>query len=219
MNITIHSPNETIQLNHMNYLDMLTNIIQTTELENWAYFLEDDRAIALNFLREGLLSRVLSVSIDQSSTTTPIGYIQLQVQRPGAQFLLAGDKYHDLGISSSELYLGFDEVKEGTPLYISVVAVKKEFQNHLSILFKLIECVEEIVQQLPILPSDIYATAVTKDGQRMCQLFSEHKEPLSSTTRVVCFEGIEYEHSRTLYQFESKSFLEKVQRIKRKQST
>lgn len=205
------------------YAELLMNVVTATDDENWSYFSDVKKDLALDFLQNGNLSRVIvrDRTIGQGRfedvQTEPVAYVQCRLLKPNASHLLVNDIYSKLGLHGSDLWLqDIKNVSNDTPFYIDVVAVKKEYQNNRKILQKVIRAIDDIVSCLPEKPTKAYAVGVTELGRKMCEMFSGssskyYSSRVSTAERTLENKHGELEtHTRALYEFKMDSFLDKL---------
>lgn len=218
-------PFELVDVDGETYFDFLVDAIKKTDEENWEYFLESEKDIAKNYLSNGDLSRVIVSDVKHGQgkydwhVYKAVAYIQLQVLKPMAPALLFKDQYHNLGIPSKSLFLNSSEIKKNTPLYINVVAAKEEYQNSTKLLRTLVRALDDILQSIPEMPSEIYAVGVTDAGRKMCDIISNEKNisvninKLSTVKRTEDLNGKLITHDRALYRYDSCYFCERIESI------
>ncbi|MFD1901336.1 hypothetical protein GQR36_17410 [Enterococcus termitis] len=126
------------------------------------------------------------------------------------------DYYHEVGLSSIDLrtrYLGKEVNQSSNHLYVNVVAVKREYQGGIRIVKKIAEALEDILQNNfddNSRPEKIYAVAVSKYGENMCEFFNFKN--ISVATRVYG-QNI---NKRILYTGESNELLKRLRKVSRR---
>lgn len=201
------------------YFEKFKEIVKITDAENWEYYSENEREMTLSFLHNGSLSRIVDSCEDfgdgRASGTKhePVAYVQMKVLNPLAVPLLEDDRYHDLGMSSKDLFLKSSEITKDTPLYVDVVAVKEEYKNKLQLLFQLALAVKEIIDSIDVMPNEVYAVGVTEEGRHLCKLFGG-REPITTTKRSeINGEGNTCTHERALYEMNSDFLTKKLDKL------
>lgn len=192
------SPEERID-----FAELLFDVASQTDEENWDYFREDEYTHARDFLNYGYYSRVIMAKAPGEKQSAPVGYIQVRVLKEAAPQLLYKDFYHKAGLSSVDLWEKCDRLKEGSPVYIDVIAIKKEYQNNKAILNLICQAMMDILWDMFLIekgPYDIFAVGVTDKGRKMCHLLGMEK--LSEVERG---KGLNL-HTRTLFRSDVNSF-------------
>ncbi len=220
MNIEIlsHRTAEGLSLrNTSTYLDLLLDVIRTTDSENWDYFAISDKELALSFLEYASLSRVIVNREDDHAI--PLAYVALTTLRPEAPFLLKNDFYSTLSIPFESLLEPLNRITKESALYIDVISIKENYQGRPVVMKAIVEALYDIINELDInnlLPKFTYAVAVTPGGNKMCKLIAtgESKDGISSVNReVVNDDKVVAISDRTLYEFKTEELLEKLKRL------
>lgn len=195
---SIASPGECID-----YAELLFDIARQTDEENWEYFREEEYIHARDFLNYGYYSRIIMARAPSEMHGVPVGYIQVRILKAAAPQLLYKDFYHKVGLSSVDLWEKCDHLKEGSPVYIDVIAVKRKYQNNKAILNLIHQATVDILRDIFLIEKDsfnIFAVGVTNKGRKMCQLLGMEK--LSEVERG---EGLNL-HTRTLFRSNINTF-------------
>ncbi|MGY3712045.1 hypothetical protein [Lactococcus petauri] len=195
---SIASPAECID-----YAELLFDVARQTDEENWEYFREEEYIHARDFLNYGYYSRIIMARAPGEKHGVPVGYIQVRILKAAAPQLLYKDFYHKVGLSSVDLWEKCDHFKEGSPVYIDVIAVKRKYQNNKAILNLIHQATVDILRDIFLIEKDsfnIFAVGVTNKGRKMCQLLGMEK--LSEVERG---EGLNL-HTRTLFRSNINTF-------------
>ena len=195
----------------IDFAELLFDIASQTDEENWDYFSEEENIHARDFLNYGYYSRVIMVRLPGEEYGVPVGYIQLRILKAAAPQLLYKDFYHKAGLSSVDLWEKCDHLKEGSPVYIDVVAVKRKYQNNKVILNLIHQATVDILRDIFLKEKgsfNIFAVGVTDKGRKMCQLLGMEK--LSEVERG---EGLNL-HTRTLFRSDINSFEKQLVKLR-----
>jgi hypothetical protein len=181
----------------INYAELMLDVVNQTDQENWSYFSEDNTQLATDFLDYGAFSRVIISS--ENGNDTAVAYIQLRLLKKQSPQLLYKDLYHLAGLDGIDLWEKSKYSREDLPIYIDVIAVKKEYQNHLELvklipiaLFGIIKEINESISGSA--KGTVFAVGVTEQGRKMCQMLKMGK--CSEVNRIEDGQS----HVRTLYQ-------------------
>ncbi|USI66498.1 MULTISPECIES: hypothetical protein [Lactococcus] len=203
---SIASPAERID-----YAELLFDVTRQTDEENWEYFREEEYIQARDFLNYGYYSRVIMARAPGEKHGVPVGYIQVRILKAAAPQLLYKDFYHKAGLSSVDLWEKCEHLKEGSPVYIDVIAVKRKYQNNKAILNLIHQAMVDILRDIFLIEKssfNIFAVGVTNKGRKMCQLLGMEK--LSEVERG---EGINL-HTRTLFSSNINSFEKQLVKLR-----
>lgn len=174
------------------FLKDIYSVVRKTDEENWAYFAkENEQEFALDFLNYGDLTRLIYVD------NQPVAYINCYLLKSNAHNLLKDDYYHTMGLSLSDLriiYEGRNKSYRRNSLYINVVAITKDHQGSVEILKAIAKALYDIIkhdlfyttsysENKYLYPKQIYAVAVTNEGERMCDFFDFNLE--GSSARLI----------------------------------
>lgn len=195
---SIASPEDRID-----FAELLFDIANQTDEENWDYFKENEYTHARDFLNYGYYSRVIMAKAPGEKQSVPVGYIQVRILKEAAPQLLYKDFYHKACLSSDDLWEKCDHLKEGSPVYIDVIAIKREYQNNKAILNLICQAMIDILRNIFLIEKvsfNIFAVGVTDKGRKMCQLLGMEK--LSEVERG---EDLNL-HTRTLFRLDINSF-------------
>lgn len=201
----INSPKHCLE-----YVELLQNVVTQTDNENWDYFSENLSVLAKVFLDYGYFSRVIMMRDYENNIEIPVGYVQLRILKNTAPQLLYKDFYHHAGLSGSNLWEKSNQLKAGLPIYVDVIAVKKEYQHNLSILKLVPEAIQNIIEEIHEITQemfDIYAVGVTNEGRKMCEILGMTQ--LSEITRT----ENNIKHTRTLFRSEYLDFTKRLKKI------
>jgi hypothetical protein len=194
----------------INYAELLVDVVNKTDNENWAYFSEELSVLAKDFLDYGYFSRVLMMRDYKNNIEIPVGYVQLRVLKNTAPQLLYKDFYHQADLGSTDLWEEHNQLKAGSPIYVDVIAVKQEYQSKLSILKLVPKAIKDIIEEINKIteePFDIYAVGVTNEGRKMCQMLG-----MDRLSEIVRMEG-KNAHTRTLFSSEYLDFTRRLEKI------
>ena len=198
---------------NINYAELLVDVVNQTDNENWAYFSEELSVLAKDFLDYGYFSRVLMMRDYRNNIEIPVGYVQLRILKNTAPQLLYKDFYHHVGLSSIDLWEKHNQIKAGSPIYVDVIAVKKEYQRNLSILKLVPKAIKDIIEEINNIteePFDIYAVGVTNEGRKMCQMLGMDK-----ISEIVRMED-DTTHTRTLFSSGYFGFVKQLEKVTRR---
>lgn len=194
----------------LEYAELLQDVVSQTDNENWDYFSEDSSALAKDFLDYGYFSRVIMMRDYKNNIDIPVGYVQFRILKNTAPQLLYKDLYHHVGLSGSKLWEKANQLKAGLPIYVDVIAVKKEYQHNLSILKLIPEAIQDVIEEIHEITQgvfDIYAVGVTDEGRKMCEILEMTQ--LSEVTRT----EDNVKHTRTLFRSEYIDFTKRLKKI------
>ncbi len=197
------------------YVELLLDVVSQTDEENWDYFSEDLLNLTKDFLEYGYYSRVLMIRQhkDNKTISVPVGYIQVRLLKDTAPNLLYKDLYNKAGLSGVDLWEKANHIREGNPIYIDVIAIKKKYQNNRNILKMVPEALQSIISEIKetvVQPFDIYAVGVTDEGRKMCRALK-----MLQISDVVRRKG-EISHTRTLFKSNLGDFEKNLNKIMRK---
>ncbi|QDK70766.1 hypothetical protein [Lactococcus protaetiae] len=202
-----------VELTQINYAELMLDVVNQTDQENWDYFSEDDGQLANEFLDYGKFSRVITKN--EYGKEIAVGYVQVRLLKEQAPQLLYKDFYHLAGLGGINLWEKSKNSSRDLPIYIDVIAIKKQYQNQLDLLKLVPQALSEIVEDIDLTIPDIafgkvFAVGVTKQGRKMCNLLKMDK--CSEVERVES--GIT--HIRTLYCSERSTFKNNLKSITKK---
>ena len=197
----------------INYAELMLDVVNQTDKENWDYFSEDNSQIANEFLEYGKFSRVITKKANGEEIA--VAYVQIRLLKEQAPQLLYKDFYHLAGLDGVNLWEKSRNSSRDLPVYIDVIAIKKEYQNQLDLLKLVPQALNEIVEDIDVSIQDvaagkIFAVGVTKQGRKMCNLLKMNK--CSEVERIES--GIS--HTRTLYYSERNAFKNNLKSITKK---
>lgn len=201
----VTSPKERI-----NYAELLINVVNQTDSENWAYFSEALSVLAKSFLDYGYFSRVLMMRDYENDVEIPVGYVQLRILKNTAPQLLYKDFYHHAGLDSTDLWEKNNQLKAGSPIYVDVIAVKQEYQSKLNILKLVPKAIKDIIDEINNIteePFDIFAVGVTNKGRKMCQMLR-----MNQLSEVIRMED-NVKHTRTLFVSDYSNFKKRLEKL------
>lgn len=197
---------------YINYAEILFDVVNQTDHENWQYFSEESSALAKDFLDYGYFSRVLMMRDRNKNKVLPVGYVQVRVLKKTAPQLLYKDLYHQVGLKGCELWEENAQLKAGSPLYVDVIAVKQEFQQNRNILKLIPGAMKDIIAEIHNTthsPFDIYGVGVTAEGRKMCRMLG--MQQVSEVVRTDCQSG----QARTLFRAEYHDFTTRLEKMTR----
>ena len=194
----------------LNYAEFMLDVVNQTDQENWDYFSEDNVQLATEFLDYGAFSRVITVA--ENSKKVAVAYIQVRLLKEQSPQLLYKDLYHLAGLDGIDLWEKSKYSFKDLPIYVDVIAVKKEYQNHLELVGLIPRALLAIIEDIDDNISDkakgaIFAVGVTKQGRKMCQMLKMGK--CSEVERTE--DG--HSHIRTLYQSNRADFENNLNKV------
>jgi hypothetical protein len=197
----------------LNYAELMFEVVKQTDQENWDYFSEENTQIATEFLDYGQYSRVIYKTVQGKDIA--IAYIQLRLLKQQSPQLLYKDLYHLAGLNGKDLWEKSTNSSRDLPVYVDVIAIKKEYQNQREVLKLVPEALSEILDDIDVSIQDvangkIFAVGVTNGGRKMCNMLKMNK--CSEVERVES--GIP--HTRTLYYSERNEFKKILKSIMKK---
>lgn len=192
-----------IEPTKLDYAELMIEVVNQTDKENWDYFSEGNSQIANEFLDYGKFSRIITKN--ENGKEIPVGYVQLRVLKELSPQLLYKDLYHLAGLDGVNLWEKNENSSRDLPVYVDVIAIKKEYQNQLDLLRLIPQALSEIIDSIdstipPTASGKIYAVGVTEQGRKMCQMLK--MEEISEVERVES----DIIHVRTLYSSEREDF-------------
>ncbi|MDG4982858.1 hypothetical protein OGZ51_01670 [Lactococcus lactis] len=202
-----------VESTQINYAELMLDVVNQTDKENWDYFSEDNSQVANEFLDYGKFSRVITKN--ENGREIAVAYVQVRLLKEQAPQLLYNDFYHLAGLDGVNLWEKSKNSSRDLPVYIDVIAIKKEYQNQLDLLKLVPQALNEIVEDIDVSIQDIatgkiFAVGVTKQGRKMCNLLKMDK--CSEVERIES--GIT--HTRTLYYSERNTFKNNLESIMKK---